>query len=177
MAFTLKKAILGGGLFLGGVVATLVTLYVVADKRSREDVHRDYVIDYTKKEQTERGVACLGLRQELLALLNVIDDSVIAPRRMAEDWSVRVTDGLKADLEKYRTFILTCRHLYAAGDNGKVNGLTSVGFVEDISNDYAVMNSLLRLGPPRMKCDSKCVDTLFLELRGHRDAIERKLKL
>lgn len=174
---------LGVGFFLvclGVVIGILGVLFVLnlnrPDQKDREEIRRQYVIDYTKSEEARLGIDCSMLKKNLKKFLETEVHPVLESRKPGQGWDQYVSEDLRKSTEKQRDYYLACGRLYMAGRNGEWNGLKDLGFSVELDKEFAVIYTLIRFGEPDVQCDAFCLDQKFHLLQEAVNKVEDSLK-
>lgn len=169
-----------GFILLGAVIAVVCLFTLTLVERpttlSLEELRREYIQEYAKRQQAELGVNCVELPGQFNSLLDTVEQIVLSRRAPGEDWRPLVTAAIEHDLEKYSDSAFHCRALYLEGQNGIINGLQNLQVLEEIHNDFALLIVLLRLGPRKNNCDAQCRDGMFDTLRKAHAETAKKIR-
>lgn len=165
--------------FLGVLIGILSVVFVLnlsrPDQADKEEISRQYVIDYTKSEEARLGIDCGMLRKNLKEFLETEIHPVLELRKPGQGWDQYVSEDLRKNVEKQRDYYLACGRLYTAGRNGEWNGLTDLGFSIELDKEFVVIYTLIRFGAPDVQCDASCLDRKFHMLQEAVTKIDNRL--
>lgn len=166
----LWSSLILAGIVLGGVGVSLLIYRDQPEQKSEEQIRREYVIEYTNNEELRLGIKCHNLKATLRDFLARNVNPLLVSRRGGQGWSELVNDETRREMEIQREYFFTCGRLYAAGRNGEWNGLGDLGDLMRLEREFVTLNTLIRFGEPRHRCDAKCRDDHFRDLK---DVVDR----
>lgn len=163
---------------VGGIAITLVLLVLDRpDPKSLEEVRKQYVIDYTKKEQTRLGIDCGALKTSLRGFLEKDIRPVLNARQPAQDWNQYVSAEVRKRMGDMRDYYFACGRLYSAARSVKWDGMKDLGFSVELDRDIIVLNTFLGFGGFGEQCNAACLDQNFRELQEAFKKIEDRLAI
>ena len=168
----LKTIGLGALLILVGAAIGAATILALVgrNQQKEEQVRREYIVEYTKSEEVRLGVDCKILKGKLRDFLQSEIGPVLRARRPGQGWSSLISDDLRARTGKQRDHLFACGSLYLAGRRGEWNGLKDLDFSVALDKEMIVVDTLVRFGDPKTKCDASCLDQNFKDLE---DAVKK----
>lgn len=121
-----------GLLVSGAVMGVAALIFLQKGQLNEEERKKEYVVDFSVREQKRLGIECHDLKPKLSAFLQQKISPLISARKEGEAWDSLVSQGLRNQLEDYDDFLLACVRLYNIGDAGVLNGLQDLAFTQTI---------------------------------------------
>jgi hypothetical protein len=165
-----KQTIKVISLVLVGVVLTLMAIYGLLSMYAKpspnaEERRKQWVLEYSNRQQAELGVNCKDLRVFVQMSLQTTFQPVVAARVPGSNWTHLVSRDSQENIDKTSWVIRRCSMLFHDGETGRLNGLEDIGFVDELLVEYAKYKVPLLHGPSAHCNTDACRDTSFSELK------------
>lgn len=131
------------------------------------------VQEYTLQELKRLGLDCKQASNQLKQIVQLRVEPLRVSYRSAGDWRALLNEEFRKEIETTREMIFSCNRLYALGDDGKLNDLQDLNFLDSVMPLFAQLRRTLifELSPD---CNSACAEKAFSELE---DVSRRMIKI
>lgn len=166
---------------IGVVSGIVITLALIVrdrpDPKSLEEVSKQYVIEYTKKEQARLGVNCSALKTTIKGFLEKDIRPVLSARQPGEDWNQHINTDARKRMGDIRDYYFACGRLYSAAKSVKWDGMKDLDFSVELDREIIMLNTLLGFGEFSEQCNAACLDQNYRELQEAFKKIEDRLAI
>ena len=179
MHLSVKKIVIAASWILLGVALTLFGIYGLLmnfgkPSPSSEKHRKEWVMEYSSKEQEKLGVNCRDINQIVDKSVRANFAAVLARRVQGASWNHLVPSEAKEEIERTSWIIRRCAMLFHDGENGKLNGLDAIGFIDELYVEYSKFKVTLMFGPPSYCDTDACRDRSFDGLKKNYEKLLKR---
>lgn len=162
-------------LFWGVLIGLLIVVAVmlaIDNKKNRLDPYTAHVLKQSEEIQRESGVNCANLKSEIFQFFDQELRLQISSRVDGKPW-VTVDQNVKMIQEKLTRIqraLTTCRTLYVLGQDGKLNNLVGLSYVDKVYQEVVLLKVYYTHGVPQ-ECSRECLNHHFGDIRRAHAAV------
>ena len=113
------------------------------------------------------GVDCLRIKFQIKNFLAAKITPIVIARKEGQPWYTFVDKELVKELDHHYDDLFTCFRLYNIGQNGRLNYLQDIFFINNLFRTYSMLRILLlESGNTHMRCNSVCANNSFNQIQN-----------